>query len=70
MSVNLIRDINNETKRERGHICRACNEGLSRFKDNTEVMQKAIAYVKKHERRIKREKAKQAEEPMITWALD
>lgn len=37
-----------ETGKVRALLCSHCNSGLGRFKDNIEVMQKAIEYIKKH----------------------
>jgi hypothetical protein len=32
----------------RGFLCNQCNSGLGQFKDNTELMSKAIDYIKNH----------------------
>lgn len=32
----------------RGYVCGRCNTGLSSFKDNTEVLEKAIGYLRGH----------------------
>lgn len=32
----------------RGLLCHACNIGLGKFKDNIDLMEKAISYLKKH----------------------
>jgi hypothetical protein len=36
------------TGRVRGLLCRACNAGLGCFKDNTELMARAMTYLEKH----------------------
>jgi len=35
-----------ETEEIRGILCNQCNKGLGSFKDNTEILQKAIDYLK------------------------
>lgn len=37
-----------ETQAVRGLLCRACNTGLGQFRDSLELMDKAIAYLKRH----------------------
>ena len=37
------------TEEVRGLLCGACNKGLGMFKDNTEFLESAISYLKKHE---------------------
>ena len=36
------------TKKLRDLLCHQCNSGLGQFKDNTEILQKAIDYLRKH----------------------
>jgi hypothetical protein len=38
-------DHDHKTGKVRGLLCHACNTGLGKFKDSTELMQKAIAYI-------------------------
>ena len=42
-----------ETESFRGWLCHTCNRCLGGFKDNTEILQRAIQYLKKHEKEIK-----------------
>lgn len=42
----LAIDHDHSTGKIRGLLCRSCNSGLGYFKDNTEVMRKAIIYIK------------------------
>ena len=37
-----------ETNKLRDLLCYACNSGLGQFKDNIEILQKAIDYLRKH----------------------
>lgn len=37
-----------KTKKVRDLLCHSCNLGLGHFKDNDELMQKAIDYIKRH----------------------
>ena len=37
-----------ETNKLRDLLCHACNSGLGQFKDNIEILQKAIDYLSKH----------------------
>jgi len=48
ITANLVIDHNHETGNAREWICDSCNTGLGRFKDNIELMQEAIKYLKKH----------------------
>ena len=41
-------DHDHVTNKVRQLLCDPCNNGLGRFKDNLEVMRKAIAYLEKH----------------------
>lgn len=47
-SRDLFVDHDHETKKIRGLLCNHCNTGLGHFKDNRELLQKAIDYLKKH----------------------
>lgn len=40
-------DHDHETGEVRGKLCRECNHGIGNFRDNTELLQKAITYLKK-----------------------
>ncbi|MDR0231728.1 MAG: endonuclease VII domain-containing protein [Dysgonamonadaceae bacterium] len=48
VTANLVIDHDHETGNAREWICDSCNTGLGRFKDNVELMQQAIKYLKKH----------------------
>jgi RNase P subunit RPR2 len=48
VTANLVIDHNHDTGNAREWICDSCNTGLGRFKDNIELMQEAIKYLKKH----------------------
>lgn len=48
VTANLVRDHDHETGKARDWLCDSCNTGLGRFKDNIELMEKAIAYLKYH----------------------
>jgi hypothetical protein len=37
-----------QTQRVRKLLCRSCNTGLGMFKDNIDLMEKAIAYIKQY----------------------
>ena len=52
-------DHDHKLKRFRGWLCGSCNRGLGLFKDNPEVLNKAIVYLTKVER------TKEPEE--LTW---
>ena len=42
-------DHNHETGKVRGVLCHSCNVALGHFRDDTELIQKAIKYLKKYE---------------------
>ena len=42
-------DHSHKTRKIRGLLCRACNISLGGFRDNTEILYKAINYLKKQE---------------------
>jgi RNase P subunit RPR2 len=48
VTANLVIDHDHDTGNAREWICDSCNTGLGRFKDNIELMQEAIKYLKKH----------------------
>jgi len=48
VTANLVMDHDHDTGNAREWICDSCNTGLGRFKDNIELMQDAIKYLKKH----------------------
>ncbi len=48
ITANLVIDHDHDTGNAREWICDSCNTGLGRFKDNIELMQEAIKYLKKH----------------------
>jgi hypothetical protein len=48
VTANLVIDHDHETGNAREWICDSCNTGLGRFKDNIELMQEALKYLKKH----------------------
>lgn len=48
VTANLVIDHDHDTGNAREWICDSCNTGLGRFKDNIELMQEAINYLKKH----------------------
>ncbi|MDR0420395.1 MAG: endonuclease VII domain-containing protein [Prevotellaceae bacterium] len=48
ITANLVIDHNHETGNAREWICDSCNTGLGRFKDDIDLMQEAIKYLKKH----------------------
>lgn len=45
----LAVDHNHTTSQVRGLLCGMCNQGIGMFKENTELMQKAIEYLKSYE---------------------
>jgi len=48
LSCLLQNDHDHKTGKERGKICTNCNLALGHFKDNTDTLSKAIAYLNKH----------------------
>jgi len=48
VTANLVIDHDHNTGLARDWLCDSCNTGLGRFKDNIELMEKAIAYLKKY----------------------
>jgi len=45
---SLVMDHNHENEKFRGMLCSHCNRGLGNFKDNIEILEQAILYLKKH----------------------
>ena len=45
-STRWVLDHNHETNKFRGWLCHNCNMGIGAFKDNIEVLYKAIEYLK------------------------
>lgn len=43
---SLVMDHDHKTGKFRGMLCNLCNRGLGNFKDNTDVLEKAIEYLK------------------------
>lgn len=48
VTANIVIDHDHETGYAREWICDSCNTGLGRFKDNIELIQETIKYLKKH----------------------
>lgn len=48
VTANLVIDHDHKTGNAREWICDSCNTGLGRFKDNIELMQEVIKYLKKY----------------------
>jgi hypothetical protein len=46
VTANLVKDHDHETGKARAWLCDSCNTGLGRFKDNIELLEKAIGYLK------------------------
>ena len=54
LSSSLHIDHCHTTKRIRGLLCRECNQGLGKFRDNPEFLKNAIEYLKNEEDAIKK----------------
>lgn len=50
ITANVVRDHDHLTGNAREWICDSCNTGLGRFKDNIDLLKKAIAYLEKHQK--------------------
>jgi hypothetical protein len=50
VTANLVIDHNHQTGNANEWICDSCNTGLGRFKDNIELLQEIIKYLKKHQK--------------------
>lgn len=48
ITANLVKDHDHNTGKARDWLCDSCNTGLGRFKDNIELLEKAINYLKRH----------------------
>jgi len=48
VTANLVKDHDHITGKGREWICDSCNTGLGRFKDDVNLLQKAIDYLRKH----------------------
>lgn len=48
VTANLVRDHDHDTGNGRTWICDSCNTGLGRFKDDLELLQRAMDYLKKY----------------------
>lgn len=48
VTANLVKDHDHITGKAREWLCDSCNTGLGRFKDNIDLLKKAIAYLEKH----------------------
>lgn len=48
VTANLVKDHNHDTGEARAWLCDSCNTGLGRFKDNIELLEKAIDYLKSY----------------------
>lgn len=48
ITANLVKDHDHNTGKGREWICDSCNTGLGRFKDNVELLQRAIDYLKRY----------------------
>lgn len=57
---NLSVDHDHVTGKVRGLLCIRCNAGLGMFCDNTEVMEKAIAYIHQYRSEPIRKKGKES----------
>jgi len=49
VTANLVIDHNHNTGNAREWICDSCNTGLGRFKDNIDLLQNVIKYLKKYQ---------------------
>lgn len=49
ITANLVIDHNHTTGNANDWICDSCNTGLGRFKDNIELLQEIIQYLKKYQ---------------------
>ncbi len=48
VTANLVRDHNHYNGKAREWICDSCNTGLGRFKDDKDLLKRAIRYLEKH----------------------
>jgi uncharacterized protein with PIN domain len=48
-TTRWVLDHNHDTNKFRGWLCHNCNMGIGAFRDNTEILQKAIEYLQNDE---------------------
>lgn len=48
VTANLVKDHDHETGKARAWLCDSCNTGLGRFKDNVDLLKKAINYLEQY----------------------
>lgn len=48
ITANLVKDHDHDTGEARAWLCDSCNTGLGRFKDNIELLNKAIKYLEQY----------------------
>lgn len=48
VTANLVKDHDHHTGKGREWICDSCNTGLGRFKDDINLLKRAINYLKKY----------------------
>lgn len=48
VTANLVKDHSHKTGEAREWLCDSCNTGLGRFKDDVQLLKKAIEYLEKH----------------------
>ncbi len=49
ITANIVADHDHDTGRGRDWICDSCNTGIGRFKDDIEILEKVIEYLKQFE---------------------
>ncbi|MBI2851941.1 MAG: Hpy99I family type II restriction endonuclease [Chloroflexi bacterium] len=47
VTSKVVLDHNHRTGKVRGWVCDSCNTGIGRFKDDTEILKRAIEYIEK-----------------------
>ncbi len=50
VTANIVKDHDHKTGMGREWICDSCNTGLGRFKDDIQLLEKVISYLKKYEK--------------------
>lgn len=50
--AELVIDHCHTTNLVRGRLCQLCNRGLGHFRDNVELLQKAVSYLRQHKMEI------------------
>ncbi len=48
ITASIVKDHNHHTGKGRAWLCDSCNTGLGRFKDDVDLLKKAIDYLEKH----------------------